>query len=152
MFLYFLCFLTLKYSFKKSLSQGPLMPGRVRWYKVESGCNGLGAALEAKLTSKAKGPVPLFLRFRRLFSFGNPKYPRRAGYGVNYTIVFVYVCFSICVCVLTLVLSVYIMSFCVCLSTCVCLSMSDCSCSRRGWTDQPTSLCLFFCVCLVVFV
>ena len=31
------------------------------------------------------------------------------------------------------------MSFCVCLSTCVCLSMSDCSCSRRGWTDQPTS-------------
>ena len=100
---------------------------------------GLGAALEAKLTSKAKGPVPLFLRFRRLFSFGNPKYPRRAGYGVNYTIVFVYVCFSICVCVLTLVLSVYIMSFCVCLSTCVCLSMSDCSCSRRGWTDQPTS-------------
>ena len=79
------------------------MPGRLRWYKVESGCNGMGAALEAKLTSKAKGPVPLFLRF--CISFGNPKYPRRAGYDVNYTIVFVYVCFSICVCVSTLVLS-----------------------------------------------
>ena len=64
------------------------MPGRLRWYNVESGCNGMGAALEAKLTSKAKGPVPLFLRF--CISFGNPKYPRRAGYDVNYTILCLY--------------------------------------------------------------
>ena len=66
----FLCFFTLKYSSKKSLSQGPLMPGRVRWYKVESGCNGLawpGCSLEAKLTSKAKGPVPLFCVFADCF-------------------------------------------------------------------------------------
>ena len=66
-YLYFLCFFTLKYSSKKSLSQGPLMPGRLRWYKVESGCNGMGAALEAKLTSKAKGPVPLFCVFADCF-------------------------------------------------------------------------------------